>query len=73
MTTRRLTAMAVGRERTEQERLRRHLYGDKGARFNYGRRLCLRGGVIGTITTLPMKDNLICEIYEETTETEGSE
>lgn len=62
--------LAVGKERTEEERLRRHLYGDKGARFNYGRRLCLRGVVMGTITTLPMKDNLICEIYEETDETE---
>ena len=29
----------------------------------------LGGEVMGTITTLPMKDNLICEIYEETDET----
>lgn len=73
MTTRWLTAMAVGRERTEEERLRWHLYGDKWARFKYVQRLCLRGCVIGTITAIPMRGNLICEIYEEITETERSE
>ena len=73
MTTRWLTTMAVGRERTEEERLRWHLYGDKWARFNYEQRLCLRGWVIGTITTIQMKGNLICEIYEEIAETESSE
>lgn len=36
---------AVGRERTEEEKYRRHLYGDKGAKFSKGKRLCLLGGV----------------------------
>lgn len=30
---------AVGRERTEEEKHRRHLYGDKGAKFSQGKRL----------------------------------
>ena len=36
-----LDVMAVGRERTEQEKRRRHLYGDKGATFSMGKQLCL--------------------------------
>ena len=58
------TILAIGRERTEEEKLRRHIYGDKGAKFSKGKRMCLLGEVLGTITTLPAKDNLICEIYE---------
>lgn len=56
--------LAVGRERTEEEKLRRHLHGDRGAKFSQGKRLCLLGGVIGCVTTAATKDNLICEIYE---------
>jgi hypothetical protein len=56
--------LAVGRERTEEEKLRRHLYGDKGAKYSKGKRMCLLGDIIGCITTLSTKDNLICEIYE---------
>jgi hypothetical protein len=55
---------AVGRERTEAEKKRRHIFGDKGAKFSKGKKLCLLGNIIGCITTLPCKDNLICEIYE---------
>lgn len=58
-----IEVLAVGRERTEEEKLRRHIHGDKGAKFSKGKRLCLLSDVIGTITTLPSKDNLICEIY----------
>lgn len=54
---------AVGRERTEEEKRRRHLYGDKGAKFSKGKRMCLLGGVIGCVTTMATKDNLVCEIY----------
>jgi len=60
----RIDVLAVGRERTEEEKRRRHLYGDKGARFSKGKHLCLMGGVVGCITTFATKDNLICEIYE---------
>lgn len=59
----RVDVMAVGRERTEEEKRRRHLYGDKGAKFSKGKRLCMLGDVIGCVTTLASKDNLVCEIY----------
>lgn len=59
-----IDARAVGRERTPEEKLRRHLYGDSGARFSQGKRMCILGGVSGCITTFATKDNLICEIYD---------
>lgn len=58
------TIRAIGRERTEEEKRRRHLYGDKGAKFSKGKRMCLLGDISGTITTSPTKDNMICEIQE---------
>lgn len=39
-----IDARAVGRERTPEEKLRRHLYGDSGARFSQGKRMCILGG-----------------------------
>ena len=57
--------LAVGRERTEEEKRRRHLHGDKGATFSRGKRMCLLvGGVSGCVTTCATKDNLVCEIYD---------
>ena len=41
---RKIDVRAVGRERTEEEKRRRHLYGDKGATFSKGKRMCLLGG-----------------------------
>ena len=41
-----IDARAVGRERTPEEKLRRHLYGDSGARFSQGKRMCILGGGI---------------------------
>lgn len=58
-----MKAVAVGRERTEAEKLRRRVHGDRGAKFSQGKRLCLLGETIGTITTFPTKDNLIMIIY----------
>jgi hypothetical protein len=55
--------LAIGRERTEEEKLRRHLYGDGGAKFSKGKKLCVLGDIIGCVTTFATKDNLICEIY----------
>jgi hypothetical protein len=55
---------AVGRERTEEEKRRRHLYGDKGARFSKAKRMCILGYISGAVTTMMTKDNLVCEIYE---------
>ncbi len=59
-----IIAKAVGRERTDEEKRRRHLYGDKGAKFSGGKQMCILGDVCGTITTMSTKDNLIAEIYE---------
>lgn len=61
----RTDALAIGRERTEEEKRRRRAYGDRGAKFSKGKQMCVLGDVIGTITTLPTKDNLIVEIYED--------
>lgn len=56
-------ARAVGRERTDEEKARRRQYGDRGAKFSQGKRLCVMGGVSGCVTTFASKDNLVCEIY----------
>ena len=57
--------MILTRERSEEEKLRRHLYGDKGAKFSGGKMPKLMPpDVIGTITTFITKDTLIFEIYD---------
>lgn len=68
----RVNALAVGRERTEAEKRRRHLHGDKGAKFSKGKQLCLLGDISGCVTTFATKDNLVCEVYEyESEDTPG--
>lgn len=58
--------MIMTRERSDEEKLRRHLYGDKGAKFSKGKVPKLAPPlVIGTITTFITKDILIAEIYED--------
>lgn len=53
------------RERSEEEKLRRHLYGDRGAKFSGGKIPKVdMGGVIGTVTTMITKDILLIE-YED--------
>lgn len=54
------------RERSEEEKIRRHLHGDKGAKFSKGKIPKLAPPrVIGTITTMVTKDLLIAELYED--------
>lgn len=54
------------RERSEEEKLRRHLHGDKGAKFSAGKIPCIdRRGVVGAITTMVTKDLLLIETYEQ--------
>lgn len=60
----RISARAITRARTAEERLRRHLYGEEGATFSKGKYMVLGGNVIGTITILTSKDCLLGEIYE---------
>ena len=56
------------RERSEEEKRRRHLYGDKGAKFSKGKIPRLTPpNVIGTVTTMVTKDILLAELYEDTT------
>ena len=56
---------AVGRERTEEEKRRRHLHGDKGASFSKGKQTCILGDVSGCVTTFATKDNQVAEFYME--------
>lgn len=57
-------ARAIIRARTEEEKRRRHLYGDKGATFSKGKYMVLSGSISGCVTTFATKDNLCAEIYE---------
>lgn len=54
-------AQPIKRERTEEEKLRRHLHGDKGARFSARQMVPGKDEVMGAITTVIEKDNLIME------------
>ena len=67
-----IAVRAVGRERTEEEKLRRHLHGDKGATFSKGKQMCFLGEVSGCVTVAPTKDNLVAEFYEEGIEEDRS-
>ena len=61
-----IDAYPIGRERTEEEKRRRHLYGEKGATFSKGKQMCvLLTGVSGCVTTFATKDNLVMEVYEQ--------
>lgn len=60
----RVDARAVGKARTNEEKARRHLYGDSGARFSEGKYGVLLGRISKCVTTLANKDCLIAEISE---------
>ena len=61
-----LTTEILTRERSEEEKRRRHLHGDKGAKFSLGKVPKIdRGGVLGTITTMVTKDIMLIEFYED--------
>ena len=62
---RRVDCRAVGRDRTAAEKARRHLEGDRGAKFSSGKYSVLLGRVAATVTTFYSKDCLIAEIYEK--------
>ena len=54
-------------ERTEEEKLRRHLFGDKGAKFKQGKMARFTPPLIsGTITTLVTKDIRLLEYEDDT-------
>lgn len=57
-----LDARPIKRVRTEEERQRRRRYGDAGAKFR-SRTLAIGSeGIIGALTTVETKDNIISEI-----------
>lgn len=56
------SAQPIKRERTEEEKLRRHLHGDKGAKFSARQMVPGKDGVMGAITTVIEKDNLVMEV-----------
>ena len=59
------TSWILTRERSEEEKIRRHLHGDKGAKFSGGKVPRLVAPiVIGIVTTMITKDILICEADE---------
>lgn len=60
----RTDARAVGRDRTKDEKARRHLHGEKGSTFSKGKYGVLLGKIAQTVTTYPNKDFLVAEIYE---------
>ena len=56
---------AIGLERTEEQKRHRHIYGDKGATYSKGKKLCLLlHGLSACLTTSPTKDNLVCLFYD---------
>ena len=60
-----LTTEILKRQRSEEEKIRRRIHGDKGAKFSKAKVPCIdRGGVIGTVTTMVTKDLLLIETYE---------
>lgn len=53
-------------QRSDEEKERRRLHGNKGAKFSAGKVPCIDlKGVIGTITTMVTKDLLLIELYEK--------
>ena len=60
-----IDAQPLKKERTEEEKIRRHLFGDKGARFGNGRQVSFgRDGIMNTITSVYSKDNLVMEMIQ---------
>lgn len=57
----RYESRTVVKQRTDEERRRRHLYGDSGAKFT-SKKLAIGGGIMTCLTTVPEKDNIIFEI-----------
>lgn len=52
------------RQRSEEEKRRRHLYGDKGAKFSPAKVPKIGdGGIMGTVTTTATKDLLLLEVH----------
>ena len=58
-------AQPIRWKRTDEERRRRHLFGEGGAKFSARLMHVGTGGVMSTITTVYDKDNIIAELMEK--------
>ena len=58
-------AQPIKRVRTGEEKRRRHLYGDQGAKFSSRKLVAGTNGIMGAITTVTDKDNLIVDMSIE--------
>lgn len=55
-------------QRTEEEKVRRRIFGDKGARYKVGKTPWIDyGGICPAISTLVYTDLPVCEVYETDT------
>lgn len=60
-----LLSRVLKRERTDHCKKLRHIYGDNSGMCHFSdKKITIGGIVMNTVTTLPSKDNLIFEIYE---------
>ena len=60
-----LFSRVLKRERTGHCKMLRHIYGDNSGMCRFSdKKIAIGGIVMNTVTTLPSKDNLIFEIYE---------
>lgn len=60
-----ISRKSLKRERTEHCKALRRMYGDNSGMLRFSdKRMTIGGDVMGTVTTLPDKDNLIAEIYD---------
>ncbi len=61
----RIDCQQLRKQRTLEERLRRHLHGDVGAKYSQGKyQYVANDGIMGALTTAEAKDNILVEIYE---------
>lgn len=60
-----IDAQQLRKMRTFEERERRHIHGDAGAKYSQGKVLYVaKDGMMGALTTAEAKDNLLVEVYE---------
>lgn len=59
-----IDSRTIIRKRTEEERIRRHLEGDAGAKFSCNKYMSIGTRIMCALTTNEAKDNLTAIIYE---------
>lgn len=60
-----IDAQQIRNQRTAEEKQRRHLQGDVGAKYSQGKyQYVADDGIMGALTTQIQKDNILAIIYE---------